>query len=79
LIPLISSRRAREDVLYAIFKRLLDAGVTLTGTVITLLLVHPIGCTDCAWRRPPAAVLVPSFLAAFSEFSDSTAVHFAIQ
>jgi hypothetical protein len=46
--------------------------------VITLLLVDPIGCTDCAWRRPLAIVLVPSFLAAFSEFSDSAALHFAI-
>jgi hypothetical protein len=65
--------------LYAIFRRLLNAGLALTGNVITLLLVHPMGCTDCAWCHPPAAVLVPSSLGAFSEFLDSMAVHFAIQ
>jgi hypothetical protein len=46
----VTSRVAKEDLLFEIFKRTLNTGVTITGALIVLLLsiigylpVHPLG------------------------------------
>jgi uncharacterized protein YpuA (DUF1002 family) len=39
----LTSHVAKEDVVYEIFKRVMNTGVSITGAIIGYLLVHPVG------------------------------------